>query len=161
AGPPAPYTNVRQQRRLERRPFIFPHHERKGIAHRAVLDQWAMTKHPPVPRRPQIGFLILALQSAFSPALKADAEARYNRDVLPIRGDSAFACHGFDKGKRKAGLRLDLSAGATAELDSGSRAIVPGSTKESALIERIFTADTDDLMPPKKSGRELTAAQKD
>ena len=88
------------------------------------------------------------------------ATVRYNRDVLPILAENCFACHGFDKAKRKAGLRLDSAAGATAELESGARAIVPGKAKESALIERIVTTDADDVMPPKKSGKQLTAVQK-
>lgn len=88
-------------------------------------------------------------------------EVRFNRDVLPILAENCFACHGFDKAKRKAGLRLDSEAGATAELESGSRAIVPGKVAESALIERIVTADDDDRMPPKKTGKQLTATQKE
>jgi hypothetical protein len=86
---------------------------------------------------------------------------RYNRDVLPILADQCFQCHGFDKANRKAGLRLDQREGAMAELESGARAIVPGDVNASALVERLFTSDTDEVMPPKKSGKTLTAAQKD
>jgi cytochrome c553 len=85
----------------------------------------------------------------------------YNRDVLPILAEACFACHGFDKGQRKAGLRLDVPAGATAELESGTRAVVPGKAAESALMQRILTTDADDLMPPKKTGKVLTDAQKE
>ncbi|MFO1482617.1 MAG: PSD1 and planctomycete cytochrome C domain-containing protein [Verrucomicrobiaceae bacterium] len=92
--------------------------------------------------------------------LQADGEARYNRDVLPILADNCFKCHGFDKAQRKAGLRLDQADGATAELESGARAVVPGKPDESALIGRIFTDEADDVMPPRKSGKVLTAAQK-
>ncbi|MBX7208614.1 MAG: PSD1 and planctomycete cytochrome C domain-containing protein [Verrucomicrobiaceae bacterium] len=86
---------------------------------------------------------------------------RYNRDVLPILADQCFQCHGFDKANRKAGLHLDQREGAMAELESGARAIVPGDVKASALVERIFTSDADEVMPPKKSGKTLTVAQKD
>jgi len=91
----------------------------------------------------------------------ADDAVRYNRDVLPILADQCFACHGFDKAQRKAGLRLDKFEGATAELESGERAVVPGKVKDSALAERILTDDADDLMPPKKTGKHLTSAQKE
>ena len=85
----------------------------------------------------------------------------YNRDVLPILADHCLACHGLDKAHRKAGLRLDLVAGATAQLESGVRAVVAGKPAESALIERIHTGDVDDVMPPKKTGKPLTTAQKE
>lgn len=87
-------------------------------------------------------------------------KVQYNRDVLPIFAEKCFACHGFDKAKREAGLRLDIEKGAVAVLESGERAITPGNLKQSALIERIFTTDDDLLMPPKESGIQLTQTQK-
>jgi hypothetical protein len=47
------------------------------------------------------------------------------------------------------------------ELKSGGKAIIPGDVKQSALIERIFTDDADEAMPPKKTGKHLTAVQRD
>ncbi len=85
-------------------------------------------------------------------------EVQYNRDVLPILAENCFHCHGFDQGKREAGLRLDSAEGASQELDSGERAIIPGKVAQSALVERIFTTDTDALMPPEDSGKQLTPA---
>ena len=83
----------------------------------------------------------------------------YARDVRPILSDNCFACHGPDDHKRKAGLRFDTKEGAFAKLESGSTAIVPGKPDESELIDRIETHDPDLQMPPKKSGKQLTAAQ--
>ncbi len=91
----------------------------------------------------------------------AEGEVGYNRDVLPIFADHCFTCHGLDKANRKAGLRLDQVAAATAELESGARAIVPGHPEDSELVKRIFTDDVDDMMPPKKTGKPLTTAEKD
>ncbi len=106
-----------------------------------------------------------AAAALMMPGVDARAEVsaivRYNQDVLPILAENCFACHGFDKAKRKAGLRLDLAEGATAELESGARAIVPGKVVESELIARIHTDDVEDLMPPKKTGKHLTPAQKE
>ncbi|WP_298868188.1 PSD1 and planctomycete cytochrome C domain-containing protein [uncultured Gimesia sp.] len=87
-------------------------------------------------------------------------EVQYNRDVLPILAEHCFACHGFDKAKREAGLRLDLAEGAVAVLESGARAIAPGNLDQSALIERIFTSDVDLLMPPNELGKQLKPNQK-
>lgn len=85
----------------------------------------------------------------------------FNRDVRPILSDNCFACHGPDKGNRKAELRLDLREAATAPAESGDVAIVPGDVKKSVLVERIFESDESIVMPPPKSHKKLTAAQKE
>ena len=85
----------------------------------------------------------------------------YNRDVRPILSDRCFACHGPDGNKgREAGLRLDTFEGATAELESGKRAIVPGDLKASEMVARMHTHDDDEIMPPPKLDRPLTDAEK-
>lgn len=81
---------------------------------------------------------------------------QFNRDVRPILSENCYACHGPDKNKRKAKLRLDIETGALADLD-GHSAIVPGKIKESELYRRITTTDEDDHMPPAKSGRKLSS----
>ena len=83
----------------------------------------------------------------------------FAREVRPILSDNCFACHGPDDQKRKAGLRLDTKEGAFTKLKSGGVAIVPGKPDESDLIDRIENDDPELLMPPKKSGKQLTAAQ--
>lgn len=95
--------------------------------------------------------------SAFSPQLRA-AEIDFNRDVRPILSDHCFQCHGPDAANRKAELRLDIEAGAMADL-GGHRAIVPRDPKASELVRRITTADADERMPPADSARQLSPAQ--
>lgn len=90
----------------------------------------------------------------------AEAESNFNRDILPILAEQCFTCHGFDKGTRKAGLRLDNSVGATSTLESGARAVVPGNLASSALVARISSADPDFVMPPASTGRSLSTVQK-
>ncbi|MEQ1702830.1 MAG: UvrD-helicase domain-containing protein, partial [Ilumatobacteraceae bacterium] len=89
-------------------------------------------------------------------AFAAAETISFNRDVRPILSENCFYCHGPDKSHRKAKLRLDIREAALAK-----EAFVPGNPDESALIERIFTADEDELMPPADSHKKLTARDKD
>ncbi len=88
------------------------------------------------------------------------AKLEYNRDVRPILSENCFACHGFDKAKREAGLRLDTRDGALSESDSGEVAVKPGDAATSELVRRILSTDEDEVMPPPHSGKEVTAEQK-
>jgi hypothetical protein len=83
----------------------------------------------------------------------------FAREVRPILSENCFACHGPDDHKRKAGLRLDTKEGAFAKLEGGSTAITSGKPDESELVYRIESDDADLRMPPKKSGKQLTAGQ--
>jgi hypothetical protein len=83
----------------------------------------------------------------------------FNRDVRPILAENCFRCHGFDPAGRKGGLRLDDRDGATKTLKSGDVAIVPSKPEASELVNRITATDADDLMPPPKTGKKLTAEQ--
>ncbi|MEP7110330.1 MAG: DUF1553 domain-containing protein [Ferruginibacter sp.] len=86
----------------------------------------------------------------------------YNIDVKPILSDKCFACHGPDKAKQKAGLRLDIAKSAFADLpeDKGKVAIEPGNLQGSELVHRILSADPKYRMPSPESHHELTAAEK-
>lgn len=77
----------------------------------------------------------------------------YNYDVRPILSDKCFACHGPDKNKQEAGLRLDIEANAKAPLreTKGAFAIVPGKPGASELIKRITSTDPEYQMPSPES----------
>ena len=81
----------------------------------------------------------------------------FSRDIQPLLAKRCVACHGPDT--QEAGLRLDEQAGATRELDSGARAIVPGDAAASAMLARITSTDPDVQMPPE--GARLAPAQID
>src|SRR4051794_14816014 len=108
--------------------------------------------------RPTLPLILTA--AALNTAAFAANEIVFNRDIQPILSDKCFACHGFDPKKREADLRLDTFEGATAD-NEGTRAIVPGKPEKSELWARITTDDEDDLMPPKKSHKDLSAKEKD
>jgi hypothetical protein len=84
----------------------------------------------------------------------------FSRDIQPILSENCYHCHGPDAKARKAELRLDTKEGAFRTQD-GVTVVKPGDSKGSELIARIFTKDEDDVMPPVKSNRTLTAAQKE
>ena len=90
-----------------------------------------------------------------------ESRVLFNRDVRPILSDTCFHCHGFDKKSRKADLRLDIREEAIRETKNGIVPIVPGDPAKSAILERVFSADPEDVMPPVKAHKELTPAQKE
>lgn len=73
----------------------------------------------------------------------------YNYHVRPILSDKCFACHGPDKNKLKASLRLDIAESALAPLTEtkGAFAIVPGKPEASELIRRVTSQDPEVMMP--------------
>ncbi len=82
----------------------------------------------------------------------------FNRDVRPILSDNCFFCHGPDKNKREADLRLDtaegLFGGGAPQNHAG--VVTPKSLEQSALYERITTSAPEQRMPPVESGKELS-----
>ncbi len=101
---------------------------------------------------------ILSILVCLSGAAVARGEGilEFNRDIRPILADNCFACHGPDSASRKAGLRLDQRDAAI-----GAKAIVPGKPGESVVVARIASHDSDEIMPPPRTKKTLTAAQKD
>jgi hypothetical protein len=84
--------------------------------------------------------LLLCLISVGAPALD------FTRDVRPILATKCYACHGPDEESREADLRLDMPA---KDFDTKT------------FLHRITTTDPGDVMPPAKSAKSLTAAEKD
>jgi hypothetical protein len=97
-----------------------------------------------------VALLVLSTGSAW-----ATDKVQYNRDVRPILAENCFACHGPDSAARKAKLRLDQRDAALK-----AQVIVPGKPQESEVVRRILSDDLDERMPPVKSHKKLTTAQK-
>ena len=109
-------------------------------------------------KRALLAPLLLSLALAVDAPIPA--KIAYNRDVRPILADTCFKCHGFDKNKRKADLRLDVREAAVAKIDE-IFPIVPGRPDASEVWKRIITKDEDDVMPPKNEHRQLSARDRE
>ena len=91
-----------------------------------------------------------------SAACAADpvTKLRFERDIQPLL-TRCVTCHGA--AKSRGGLRLDSRAGAIGVLDSGRRAVEPGSPEKSEMLRRVRSTEPNEQMPPK--GERLTAAE--
>lgn len=95
-------------------------------------------------------------------ALPAASQSKpeFARDVRPILSHTCFKCHGPDSKARKADLRLDTAKDAFLTRDASKPAIAPGKPRESALIDRIYSTDPEEEMPPPEAKNRLTNEQK-
>ncbi len=102
-------------------------------------------------------FLVLSAGSAVA------GPVDFSRDIQPLLSENCYHCHGPDAKARKGKLRLDMAEGPEGayRTDEGTTVVKPGDSKASELVARIYATDEDDLMPPKKSNRTLTDAQKE
>jgi hypothetical protein len=107
-------------------------------------------------RRTWLSLLTAFLAASSQPVFSQTIE--FNRDVRPILSENCFACHGPDKPKRKADLRLDNAEGAFADL-GGHFALVAKKPEESAVYKRLTEKDPRRRMPPASTGKTLTARQ--
>jgi hypothetical protein len=89
-------------------------------------------------------------------ACAAADELRFNDDIRPILVENCFSCHGADSAGRKGDLRLDLRDEA---VESG--AIAPGDPDSSVMLDRIFSDDPEEVMPPPALKKVLSPAQKE
>jgi hypothetical protein len=103
-------------------------------------------------------WLTAAAISVASGAESAQQTVLFNRDIRPILSDTCFPCHGFDAGKRKADLRLDIPEGATA-VHKGHQAVKAGDLEGSELWRRVSSTDPKTIMPPPASGKKLKPEQ--
>lgn len=113
-------------------------------------------RHPT--RRIRIGIWLVCCVFVFVASARAaqGQKLTYNRDIHPILSDNCFYCHGPDKNHRDGKFRLDIRESAIAK-----KAIVPEKVGDSKLVDRIFSSDPDDVMPPPKTHKTLSAAQKE
>lgn len=114
-----------------------------------------------------LAWLCCACAPALPPEVEAEltslpADLDYNLHVKPILSDKCFACHGPDKAKQKAGLRLDIAENAYAQLEEspGKVAIAKGSLNRSEMFHRILSSDPEYVMPTPESHLSLSNREK-
>ena len=90
--------------------------------------------------------LAAVLLSGISAEAEVPETVQFNRDVLPILSDHCFKCHGPDERQRETKQRFDTREGIERAVSKGF--LVSGKPDESELIERLTTADEDEVMPP-------------
>jgi hypothetical protein len=104
--------------------------------------------------------VVLFVQAPAERKAAADAPAKapidFDRQILPILSNNCFACHGPDEKKRKKKLRLDVREAAIKQ-----GVLVPGKAGESEIIDRVASDDSEQRMPPPRTGKRLTQKQID
>ena len=108
---------------------------------------------------PPLLLVAFVLPAAAAEDAPLPSRVQFNRHIRPILSESCFRCHGPDRRRRKARLRLDRKEGFSKKLED-SRVVVPGEPSRSELVRRIRSEDADEIMPPADSGKKLTARQK-
>lgn len=102
--------------------------------------------------------LLLASTGASAEHLDLPKVVEFNRDIRPILSENCFFCHGPDKNKREADLRLDTEEGLVGNKNTPDKpgAVIAGRPSDSELIQRVLSKDPDSVMPPPASGKQLS-----
>ena len=109
------------------------------------------------PSRMAAALCLAATVQSLAPLFAAEAAPlSYNQDIRPILVENCFGCHGADSAGRKADLRLDDR---DAAVESG--AIAPGDPDSSVALDRIFSEDPEEVMPPPSIKKVLSPEQKE
>lgn len=82
----------------------------------------------------------------------------FGSQIKPILADKCYACHGPDESKHQADFRIDQKASL---LDPKMGILIPGDPDASPIIERILSADPDEVMPPSDYLKALTDSEKE
>jgi len=106
--------------------------------------------------------LLLPLLLELSAETAAESKAEiidFGRDIRPILSEYCIQCHGPDEEHRGADLRVDDKAHVFEDRD-GITLVVPGDVEASELWARITSTDDDEIMPPPKAKKTMTAKEK-
>lgn len=87
----------------------------------------------------------------------------FNFHVKPILSDRCFKCHGPDKNTVEGGLSFATEEAALSALGDKKDhfAIIPFQPDSSTLMERLYTENVDDVMPPPESNLTISDYEKE
>ena len=103
--------------------------------------------------------LLVAASVGAPPASGQDEEkVDYLTQVKPILEAFCYECHGEDRSRREADLRLDIKELAFKDL-GGFPNIAPGDPADSELYIRVSSEFLEMRMPPYEAGTQLTEEQ--
>lgn len=103
--------------------------------------------------------LLLAGAAGVAPASgQEDEKVNYLTQVKPILEAFCYECHGEDRSRREAELRLDIKEEAFKDL-GGFPNIAPGDPADSELYIRVSSEFLEMRMPPYEAGTELAEEQ--
>ena len=103
--------------------------------------------------------LVIALCSlANSAVAQEEAKVDYLTEIRPLFAKYCYECHGEDRSKREADLRLDKKEDVF-ENRGGYAVVVPGDPGDSEVFLRIDSEFAETRMPPYTAGLELDADQ--
>jgi Protein of unknown function (DUF1553)/Protein of unknown function (DUF1549)/Planctomycete cytochrome C len=106
----------------------------------------------------KLSFFLLLSLIALQASLALAEDISFSRDIRPILSQNCIFCHGPDDQAREADLRLDREE--EAKQDRGDYKVInPGNPEKSLLLQRILSKDPDEVMPPPRLHRELSAQQ--
>lgn len=112
--------------------------------------------------RPRLSLMLAVLAAGaagVSPVCGQDDEkVDYATDVQPILEAFCYECHGEDRSRREAELRLDIKELAFKDL-GGFPNIAPGDPADSELYIRVSSEFLEMRMPPYEAGTQLTDEQ--
>lgn len=115
-------------------------------------------------RTPLVFTLSLALPVAVGIGVPGSANGQdgekvdYLTQVRPILENFCYECHGEDRSRREADLRLDIKELAFKDL-GGFPNIAPGDPDDSELYIRVSSEFLEMRMPPYEAGTQLTEEQ--
>ena len=102
--------------------------------------------------------LVAWLGAAGAAAGQSEEKVDYLADVKPILEGFCYECHGEDRTRREANLRLDIREDAFADL-GGYPNIAPGDPDDSELYIRVSSEFAEMRMPPYEAGTQLADEQ--
>ena len=117
--------------------------------------------------QPSLVFSAAILAVSFTPLAGAEVDAvgssYYRETVYPVLKENCFKCHGPDPKTREGDFAFHEKEMAFKALGENKDhyAIIPGDPENSTLIQRLFSTDENEMMPPPESNLTISDYEKE